>query len=45
MADFIDYWDDAEEKQKRRQCTAAEQAELDAIRAEALPAAPPEQEV
>lgn len=35
MADFIDYWDDEEGVQKRRPTTPAEQAELDALRAQA----------
>lgn len=32
MPDYIDYWDDKSQTQKRRACTAAEQAAIDASR-------------
>ena len=33
MPDYVDYWDDKSRTQKRRVCTAAEQAAIDAARA------------
>ena len=41
MPDYVDYWDEKEGKQKRRLCTPAEQAQVDAARsAAAVPVVP-----